>query len=122
MKKYERRTPGGILKKFGSGKTDGAPPFEPPVIIRKRKIEEYYRCAKDGVFASIFGCDTKARYCSSNCVCDEVCKDISCSADCVPNCACDSHCSDCIDCHDCDDRGCYMDKPECWGHCLNDWE
>ena len=98
MKRYERTTPNGTLKRFDPGKTGDATPFKPPMIRRKRKIEEYYLCTRDGMLASVFGCHTKARYCFANCVCDEVCQDTNCPADCVPNCACDSYCSDCDDC------------------------
>ena len=116
---FEKEIPEEEQKKDGTLK----PLFTPPVFIKQ--IQSYYRCKEDGFFAGIFGCETKARYCESNCRCDEVCKDTSCSAHCVPNCRCYSYCSDCYDCHDCsdcDDRGCYHHRPECWGYCLNDWE
>ena len=86
----EEQEKGGSLK----------PLFTPPVF--KKQMEPYYRCPEDGLFRVFVKCNTKARYCESNCHCDEVCKDTSCDAHCIPNCRCNGHCTDCTDCTDCD--------------------
>lgn len=99
--------------------------FIPPEPLYKKKITEFYVCGEDGLLTIFKTCDTKARYCPSNCSCDSVCEDKYCKTDCVPDCSYDCK-SDCGDSYyskvGCGDRGCYMDNPGCWGHCLNDWD
>lgn len=89
---FEKEIPEEEQKKDGTLK----PLFTPPVF--KKQMEPYYRCSEDGLFRVFVKCNTKARYCASNCRCDEVCKDTSCSTQCIPNCRCDGYCDDCDFC------------------------
>jgi len=127
------RTDGELKKPEGTKPILETPP-PPKRRTRevKKEIQEFVLCPKDCVI-NLFGCDTKAYYCPSNCTsdgctCDQVCRDSDCSMDCEPNCRCDSYCRDCDDCSDsrycgdCNDRGCCWDRPGCMGHCLNDWD
>ena len=98
------------------------PPKPPkPKFVFEKKITEFYRCPDDGFWTFFSTCDKKARYCGTNCTCNEVCRDTDCTANCRPDCCCDSYCSDC-DNYRCGDRGCSWDEPGCMGHCLNDWD
>jgi len=99
-----KTTPSGELKKPKEKDTFDPPP---PLWTRevKKEIQEFVLCPKD-CFVNLFGCDTKAYHCPSNCTsdgctCDQVCQDSDCSRNCDPNCRCDSKCYDCSDCGDC---------------------
>ena len=89
---YKRSVPEGKLYRLTRKKV-----FTPPLISRRKEIEEYILCTKDGFLPIFFSCKTKAHYCPTNCNCDQVCIDSACVKDCVPNCRCDSNCYDCSD-------------------------
>jgi len=107
-----KTTPSGVLKKpkpepGGKGSFVQPPSPTPKERTRevKKEIQKFVLCPKD-CFVNLFGCDTKAYHCPSNCTsdgctCDQVCQDSDCSRDCEPNCRCDSKCYDCDDCYDC---------------------